>query len=170
MKTITFKPSSDGKGIVVGNGEATPAQPTQQWGVPHVSPVNPKWVRRIEVNQEFIFLKRYGCPVVGMKIEDFVSLAIAVEPLLSFAPVFTRFPQSGFAPASLSVEFISELSPATYQWQSSADGKTWADIPNQTSATLEVTQSGQYRCVATNAVGSTSTDPAIIAVETPKTP
>lgn len=164
MKTIIFK-NENGK-VWVDTGEETPGQPTQQVTVGHTSPLNVKWARNIQISNEFVFVKRYGCPVVGIHVDDLVALAVAAEPGLSWPPVFTKFPESATVKigesTTLSVEVAAGELPTTYQWQTSTDGKVWTDIEGQKSFLLSVSQAGQYRCVATNGAGSTSTAGAIL--------
>jgi hypothetical protein len=167
MKTITFKNES-GK-VWVDTGEETPSQPTQQVTVGHTSPLNVKWARNIQISNEFIFVKRYGCPVVGIHVDDLVALAVAAEPGLSWPPVFIKFPQSATVKTGESATFVVEVAtgelPTTYQWQTSTDSSTWNNLDGQTSPTLVATVAGQYRCVATNGAGSTSTAGAILTVQ-----
>ena len=167
MKTITFK-NENGQ-VIVDTGEETPGQPTQQITINHTSPLNLRWTRNIQLSNEFLFVKRYGCPAVGMHVDDFIALAVAAEPKLSWPPVFTKFPQSTTIKSGESATFTIEVSigelPTTYQWQTSVDGKTWLNIDGQTTQTVTVKDSGWYRCVATNDSGSTSTDGAILTIQ-----
>lgn len=167
MKTITFK-NENGK-VWVDTGEETPSQPTQQVTIGHTSSLNMKWARNIQISNEFVFVKRYGCPAVGIHVDDLVALVVSAEPALSWPPAFTKFPQSvsvKFGESStLAVEVAAGELPITYQWQSSTDGKTWTDIAGQTSPTISCKDAGQYRCVASNGAGSTSTAGAILTVK-----
>jgi len=167
MKTITFK-NENGQ-IIVTTGEETPSQPTQQITIGHISPLNLRWARNIQVSNEFIFVKRYGSPVVGMHVDDFMALAVAAEPKLSWPPVFTKFPQTQTIKAGESATLVIEVAKGEletkYQWQSSKDGKAWADIAGEISTSLTTKTPVQYRCVATNGSGSTSTDGAVLTVE-----
>lgn len=164
MKTITFK-NENGQ-VVVTTGEETPAMPTNGTSVNHSTPLNRKWSRNLQISNEFIFLKRYGCPAVGMHVDDFVALAIAAEPGLSWPPIFTKFPQSVTIKkgetATIMVEVAVGELQASYQWQFSLEGNGWTDIEGQTSPTIFCNIAGQYRCVATNGAGSTTTEPAIL--------
>ena len=88
MKTITFK--NEGGQVIVTTGEENPGMPVNGTSVNHITPLNRKWSRNIQISNEFIFLKRYGCPTVGMHVDDFVALAVAAEPQLSWPPIFTH--------------------------------------------------------------------------------
>ena len=167
MKTIIFKNENDK--IVVDTGQETPSHPTQQITINHTSPLNMRWTRNIQISNEYIFAKRYGCPTVGMHVDDFMDLAVAAEPKLSWPPIFTKFPQAQSIKDGESATFTIEIAkgelPTIYQWQTSADGKTWVDIAGETSPSLTTKTPVQYRCVATNAAGSTSTIGALLTVE-----
>ena len=104
-----------------------------------------------------------------MHVDDFIALAVAAEPKLSWPPIFTKFPQSVTIKSCESATFTIEVAigelPTTYQWQFSLEGKGWTNVEGQTTPKLSATVAGQYRCVATNDSGSTSTDGAILTIQ-----
>lgn len=120
----------------------------------HVNPDKMSHVRHVQVSDEAIFLKlpatKFG---VAIEIEDFVSIATAIEPKTSFAPVFKRQKNP------LTIEIGSELKP-DFQWQVSDEINSkadWKDIEGQKSATLEpsTVKSGQWvRCIASSEAGA----------------
>lgn len=173
MKIIQFA-KTDGK-MIASIGEAQESGNVQQVSIPHISPLNRRWVRQFQLNQEFLFLKKYQCPTVAFRLDDLVALLLMAEPKISWPPIFTRLPVSatikGGESASLSVETaIGEL-PTTYQWQTTDDAKTgtWSNILEANSTTLSVEKEGFYRCVASNEAGNTGTEPvrAIVKEEPP---
>ena len=91
-------------------------------------------------------------------------------------PAFTTQPanQSVTAPAPATFTLVVDGKPTpTLQWQSSADGTTWTNLAGATGASYTVAsttagQSGtQFRCVATNLGGNTSSQPAYLLVNQP---
>ena len=98
---------------------------------------------------------------------DNVSLEKVATPV-PIAPVFTVQPQSLIVSESQSASFsisATGTSIITYQWQ-----KNEINLPGefQTSYTIPVTTNSDnnstFRCIATNSVGSTSSDVAILTV------
>jgi hypothetical protein len=170
MKTITFK-SLNGDAVLT-SGEKVPMQPTRLVTVHNSAVLNPQWIRNLQLSSEFVFIKRYGSPTVGVHVDDLIALAIAIEPKLSWPPLFKLLPQNqsikAGETANLSIETVSELPDVTYQWQSSIDGKDWTDIKDAVSGSLAGIGGGFYRCVATNAAGSSSTEPAHVKLIKPK--
>ena len=106
-----------------------------------------------------------GCD--GIFRNGIESLAIAPA-----APVVTRQPASQTKPAEWFFDFTGAASgdpPPTVQWQSSPDGTSFADVPGATSSTLHVyadpSENGlNVRAVFTNALGSATTDAAVMSV------
>jgi len=89
------------------------------------------------------------------------------------APVFTTQPASQLALINQNVTFsitVTGNPTPTYQWQSSSDGRAWTNISGATSTTLTLNAvttaiSGtQYRCVATNEQGTSTSNAATLAV------
>jgi hypothetical protein len=96
-----------------------------------------------------------------------------VETDSSVAPAITTQPANASVNPGATASFTAAASgtPApSVQWQSSADGTSWADVSGATSATLSVTnaavaQSGvKYRAVFTNSKGSATSDAATLTV------
>jgi len=105
-----------------------------------------------------------------------VANSNAATLTVNSVPAFTTQPQNVTITAGQTATFsiTATGSPLpTYQWQSSPDGITWTNISgvaSATSATLTLTSvttamSGtQYRCVVTNSVTSTTSNPVTLTV------
>ena len=67
---------------------------------------------------------------------------------------------------NLSLQNATSGSGVTYQWQSSADGTTWAGITGATSATLTRTQTAAtyYRCQVTCSGNTGTSNPVLVAL------
>ena len=85
-------------------------------------------------------------------------------------PVITKQPAKAYVAAGKTAKFAVEATGTdlTYQWQSSADGKTWKNCTSSkaTSATFTFTaksshSSNYYRCVITDAAGNEITTDAV---------
>ena len=155
MKTISFK--NENGNIIVVPGEETPMAPAQQVTVRHVSPLNPGWVRNVQLTNEFVLIKKHGCPPTGIHVDDLIALANAVQPKLSWPPVFSSQPR--LADGVLSVELVSELPDLKLQWQTSSDGATWNNIQSADKLSCSTTVAGLYRCIAENGAGQTISEP-----------
>lgn len=92
---------------------------------------------------------------------------------LGDTPVFGLQPESQSAAVDSYVILTASAAadpPSLYQWEFSADGITgWTELPDETSATLElnfvqVSDEGYYRVVATNSNGTTTSDVAFLEV------
>jgi hypothetical protein len=153
MKTIEFSKIT-GNTIEFVCGDETPRIPMQQVTIPHFSPNNRGWMRQIQISNEFLMIKRPGCPTVGIHVDDIINLAIAAESKLSWPPVFIGQPAKNSL-GELTVSVSSELTDVSYQWQSSEDGKEWKDIDGQRGTGFSDTGFKFVRCVATNGAGST---------------
>ena len=150
-------------------GEEWPSAPAQQVTIRHQTPLHPGWVRNIQLSDQFVFVKKHGSPVVGLHVDDLIAAAVAVEPKLSFPPLFTEFPISITVKAgdssTMSVKVSSELPDLKYQWQfSTALDSTWVNVDGATSDSEVFKDAGFYRCVATNGAGETTTEPAQLII------
>ncbi len=107
------------------------------------------------------------------------SAAVTVNVAALAAPAFVRHPapqtKTEGDPATFTVA-VSGVPAPTYQWQISSDGAvTWRDVADGTGGTTTayttpattLSMDGcQYRCVATNSQGSTTSRPATLIVST----
>jgi uncharacterized repeat protein (TIGR02543 family) len=93
-----------------------------------------------------------------------------------WAPIITTHPanQAVSSPNPASFSVAMDCNPdATSQWQSSANGTSWQEIPGatghtySTGATSTAMNNLQYRCVCTNTVGSAISNPASLIVDAP---
>ena len=55
---------------------------TQQTTIPYFYPDNPKHVLHVQLNQQYLLIKKYGCPTIGFNVGDLVDLALDSEPKL----------------------------------------------------------------------------------------
>lgn len=143
---------------------------------------NPNYVRNWQINNGVIILTK-GVNIAGITFAQLAPILIALVPQLSWPPVITVQPVSGTVahtnPISFSITATSELPGITYQWQSDlgTGGVTWTNLTNTsvynnvTTNTLTVTPptsspySGyKFRCIATNASGSTTSATALLTV------
>lgn len=79
------------------------SSPTQQVTVGQFPPLNPTFSRGVQVSDEYVFVKR-GTYAVGISLSDLVSLAVNIEPNLSYVPYIITQPVSAtgtFAKATL---------------------------------------------------------------------
>lgn len=86
-------------------------------------------------------------------------------------PVITSQPASATRTATASVTFTVAATggPLTYQWQSSPNNSSWANIGGATSTSYTFTTSYSnngtyYRCIVSNASGSTASNSALLTV------
>lgn len=106
----------------------------------------------------------------------FTSSPVTIESA-DFAPIFNTHPSNQTVVVGQTATFtvaVNAQPTATYQWQVSTDeGGSWANVTGGTGATttsyttptLTLGDSGNwYRCVATNSVGSTNSNPATLTV------
>lgn len=178
MKTITLKNTGNLPQTLYVSEETPPTQPTRQVTINHLTTDNPRWPRNIQLSNEFIFVKRAGCPSVGMHVDDFIQLCARVEPGISWPPLFIQHVLTQGIPAKVEAQFAPsnpELSEADnkieYRWQSGDNhAVTWTDLKDDdvfsgcaTSTLLIVNKLGDLptvlRCVATNGAGSRSSTP-----------
>ena len=119
----------------------------------YANPLHPAHHRRIQSSNAAVFLESTD-----------ERAAIANEALVdifnTFAPNTTFLPQLKKVDSG-EIHVISEL-PVTFQWQSSTDNKTWADIAGATAAKLDesiIKPGDWFRLVITNAKGQSIVAP-----------
>lgn len=177
MKVLTLENTGTGAQILYLS-EDNATIPTHQITINHVSPENRRWPRNIQLSNEFIFVKRYGCPTVGMRVDEFVDLCTMAEPKLSWPPLFKQNNITQGKQAVIESVFettnpeLSESDNAiVYQWQQSDNGSPiWNNLEDnevftgtKTSKLTVLNTPGVatkvLRCVATNAAGSRASLP-----------
>lgn len=178
MKTITLKNTGNLPQTLYVSEETPPTQPTRQVTINHLTTDNPRWPRNIQLSNEFIFVKRAGCPTVGMHVDDFIALCTRAEPSISWPPIFIKHVIAQGSPATVEAQFnptnpeLSETdNKIAYQWQS-GDNRTvlWNDLQDNevfsgctTSKLSIVNKPGDsaivLRCIATNSAGSRASSP-----------
>lgn len=162
----------------VTNNNVTWTQPPKRVTITDFT--NPLFPRQIVVSPNGIQVTRPDNGV-GIAIPDLMAVVLAVNPAMTWPPLFTTQPSDqsvqygGGRSATFTIAVNSELS-VTYQWQSSADNATWGNVSNggvyagATSASLVITptdftQNGlYYRCQVTNSRGTTTSVSAKLTV------
>jgi hypothetical protein len=103
----------------------------------------------------------------GVGVSQPVSVVLTTPPSITAQPVAPApLCQSG----SFTMSFTyTAASGATVQWQSGADGTTWAAIPGATSTNYgaTITQSTWYRVAVINGCATVYTTPVQVVVQTP---
>lgn len=142
---------------------------------------NQNYLRTFQINGNMVILTR-GQYIAGLSLADLAAILYGVVPQLTWPPKITLQPVSQTEPSGSTADFTMTASaelPITYQWQLSTDSGanftnlTEGGIYSGTTASIlgisDVTglDSNQYRCVATNASGSTNTTAAILTVTGP---
>ena len=164
MKCLSnFKTTINGNKVIIEADitEVTFGQRVQQVTVGYYNPTNLQWPRHCQLSHEAFFIKAFGHGV-GVKLEDLVALASAIEPRTTFPPKLNSKLDS-----ALKVEIGSELTP-TLQWQVSdnVDKRAdWKDIPGATGPELDRTlvQTGQFvRVIAKSEAGEMVSNSAIV--------
>jgi hypothetical protein len=108
-----------------------------------------------------------GCGTGSVDLETSVTLIGASSACTDPALAGTTTSSSAGAclnqPITLSLTGASNGSGLTYQWQSSADGVTYADIASETNSTLSTTQTAltYYQCIVTCSAGTPATSVAV---------
>jgi hypothetical protein len=154
MKCITNLKATVSDGKITITGDVVEREfrfPSQQVTVPFVGNKNPHWAIHAQMSQEALFIKHLAAGVAIPLQEWIDSVANLVEPKLSYPPAIRKN-------ANLTVEFVSDLE-MSIQWQSSEDDIHWADVPGETSSTLNLKGlSGKWvRCRGFSAAGETFT-------------
>lgn len=162
MKTITQGKatlSPDGKTLTVVFDVAD--QPFNSLLTTRVShgysnPLHTKHPRRIQSSNAAVFCEAPGVKAAILN-EALIDIFNGFAPDTSFVPQLKKV-DSG------AINVISEL-PVIFQWESSADGKTWANIAGANSAKLDTAAipAGTWkRLVIANAKGKTISTPTQI--------
>lgn len=172
---------SGGEAItIVGTiAEETYTRPTQQVTVGEYQAGNDNWSRSWQISNQAVFCKRFGASSVAFNLDELAEVAMTLEPSMTWAPLFTTQPgdltDASNTSSSFTIAVSSEIT-TTYQWQVSTDsGETWSNLSNAgvysgvTTVTLSISDNSglggyQYRCVATNAAGSTNSDAATLSL------
>lgn len=160
-----------------------PAAPAQQVTVGNVPLLNPNFARSFVLSSEVVRVSR-GNFSACITNNDIAAALVAIEPGLTYPPIFTLQPVSAAVvatnPALFTVVASGEFDatyPVTYQWVFSIDqGQNYnnvtdgGDYSGATTDSLTVTPATVasngyiFACVATNAAGSTNSAGAILTV------
>lgn len=161
MKTITLTKQPDGS-FKIDFGEMTPTMPLHPRTVGHSFEINRAWTHHVQIDENWLFVKRPRRAMVAIHLDEIVNLALLAEPMLSHPPIFNKQPTAD----DLTVETASKLDGAKHQWQKSDDGKTWQNIDGQDSTSLTDKGHKHVRCIASNAAGQTISDPCQLPPQT----
>lgn len=188
MKTLTASSvsvSGSGVTVVFAISEQTFTQPAQQKTIGEYPSGNANFSRGHRVTDQAHFVERLtasGMASLAFLLNEAISaVAIAVESGLTWTPIFTVQPTSHSVATASATSFtvtvtVENSASITYQWQLSADGGgTWSAVAEsspysdtQTNTLLISDSTGldavQYRCVATNASGDTTSNAALLTV------
>lgn len=142
---------------------------------------NPNYPRTIQLNNGFLTLTA-GTNIAGIALTAILPSLIALVPGLTWPPLVTSGPNNASvvhtAGTSFSITATSEIS-ITYQWALSTNaGASYSNIStagvanysNFTTNNLSFTVSNVgmsgylYKCIATNASGSTNSNAATLTV------
>jgi len=185
VTSITKDSPGAGQFTIVGTyASATHSNPSQRVTVGEYPSGNKNWSRGHRLTDAVLTCIRTGVGV-AMYLTSWSKVAMAFENTLSYIPKINTQPAAAACVASSTAatfnvtDTSSELA-ATYQWQYSVDGSTgWTNCTgtingcaytNGTTATLTCTptttgQNGKYhRCQITNAIGTSTTDSAILTI------
>lgn len=194
MKTISAITSiTVGEGTITIVAEVTDetlTAPAQQVTIGHTPSANLAFMRAMRVtSQAFQCIRNLANPV-AMLHQVWADIAVALEPGQTWAPRFSTQPASATVAASATATFTGvmdttdELPASSWVWSVSTNsGGTWTPITGATTpnngqtayvnydtAVLQITgtvvgMSGyQYKCVATSAAGSTTSEIVTLTV------
>lgn len=164
MKIITkCKTIVDGNKITITAelSEKDFVLPVQLVTIGHGVSTNLHHPRHVQISNEALFvkrmpradLKRKGS-AIGWLIDELVDVFVAIDPNLTDAPQFLEHPKEN----DLSVVINSEIE-FTEKWEQSDDGKDWVEFDKDKNGTIP---GKLYRCIATNAAGSTISNPVML--------
>lgn len=187
LGTITV----DGTDVTIESSVTTDSSfvaASQQVTIIQPSASNANHVRQFRITNNGITCKRLGVPAVAISLTDFAKLAVAVEPLLSFAPYITSQPAdvsvADEAAGSFEFDVVSELSlTITWEireWSDETGYGEWAEVTtgdsvsvdgDTTTATLDFTagidsftNKAQVRATCENTLGETITREALLTI------
>lgn len=162
----------------------TPSLPAQQVTVGNKAIGNPNFIRSITLSNEAVRVSR-GSTFAFVPNAAFVAALVAIVPGLTYPPLFSLQPISQTTTATVAASFtiaaageFDSVYPITYQWAvaTEADPNNFINTSDSgiysgsTTPTLTVTppdttyNGNIYRCVATNAAGSSLSNGAVLTV------
>ena len=106
----------------------------------------------------------------GTATSNPASLTVHWQPNLTAHPANQSVASPNPAVFSMEMDCNPE---GSVQWQSSMDGSAWADIPGATAHSYSTGPTSlamnhmQFRCVCSNAIGSTTSNAAMLSVDAP---
>jgi len=182
--TLTYAVTIEGS--VTQQTVASYAYPSQRVTIAQFPTGNAAWMRMMRLTDGALFCIRNGVNSVAVPLASWGQLAAALEPGLSWPPVFTtdaldaEVEYGGGNHVDFVVVVNSELTDLSYVWKESADGTTWGSalttsgiydvsVPGTLTITpTDATKDGYfYRCTVTNGSGSTNSRTVQMTVTTP---
>lgn len=157
ISKVTFIGYPNGKNGTIKIASAENTLPTKQFYKFEISNISKSSVSiEIGTTQDL-----YGIFVI-----ETTSASSCTAPTITAQPVSATY-SVGAPPTSLQVAATGE-GTLTYQWQSSTDNTTFADITGETSATYtppaDKAGTTYYRCIVFSGSCSTTSDPATITI------
>jgi hypothetical protein len=124
----------------------------QRMTVGHFVSTNPHRPRMCRATNHAFMIERHGADGVAIPIDEFVAMALAIDPKLSDKPLIHKHPTF----SDLVLECKSETE-AKEQWQESTDGVTWTSIETP-QVGFKGEPGRQYRVELTNQSGTSVSD------------
>lgn len=143
---------------------------------------NPLFLRNVRLDKTYITLTKNlsngTSAIVGIPVDVFLTACAQVDPNITWAPKITLqpVPHTVVHPAASGFTITATAETAiTYQWQISSDNSSFSDLSNAgvysgvTTNTMAISDSTglnakYYRCIATNASGSTNSSSGLLTV------
>ena len=166
---------------VAPSGPATSTwTPQQAQRTSILDTTNPLFPRTIILDNSGLLCQRVGVEPTQLPVALFLAAVAASNPAMTWAPICSTQPVNMTLLAGNAAVFASVFTAETaitYQWQKSLNaGTTWTNLTNAgvystvTTNTLNISSvtglNGTYfRCLATNATGSTPTNTVLLSVQ-----
>ena len=155
MKTITkIDTKIEGNKITI-TGELVdvkfPDMVAQRMTVGHFVSTNPHRPRQCRATNQAFMVERHGAEGFAWPLDEFVALALEVDPKLSDAPLIHKNPTV----TDLLLDCKTETD-ASKQWQVSDDGTNWTNLDKELTPDNRPQPGKHYRVVLTNKSGQSA--------------
>lgn len=121
----------------------------RRMSVGHFVSTNPHRPRHCRATNHAFMVERNGAEGFAFPLDEFVAVALSVDPKLSDAPLIHGHPNA----INDILECKSETATTTV-WQQSTDGKEWQDIADEQLKSFMPLAGGLYRAKVTNDSGT----------------